>query len=154
MESETLLLRNDALVGERATLKARFNEVIVELQQKTGLKNVLLERKIAALMREDEKRNIVLRKTMATCAPEFASKLENVEKTVSDVVDSKNQTIIDLRYELAKAWKTHDDLLETYEGKLKQYGIPTDELGFDPIRERDNQQLYICGPAGIVTENK
>lgn len=153
-ESETLLLRNDALVGERATLKARFNEVIVELQQKTGLKNVLLERKIAALMREDEKRNIVLRKTMATCAPEFANKLENVEKTVSDVVDSKNQTIIDLRYELAKAWKTHDDLLETYEGKLKQYGIPTDELGFDPIRDRDSQQLYICGPAGIVTENK
>lgn len=153
-ESETLLLRNDALVGERANLKARFNEVIVELQQKTGLKNVLLERKIAALMREDEKRSIILRKTMATCAPEFAEKLENVEKTVSDVVDTKNQTIIDLRYELAKAWKAHDDLLETYECKLKQYGIPTDELGFEPIRERTNQQLYICGPAGIVTENK
>lgn len=153
-ESETLLLRNDALVGERANLKARFNEVIVELQQKTGLKNVLLERKIAALMREDEKRSIIMRKTIATCAPEFADKLENVEKTVSDVVDTKNQTIIDLRYELAKAWKAHDDLLETYECKLKQYGIPTDELGFEPIRERTNQQLYICGPAGIVTENK
>lgn len=153
-ESETLLLRNDALVTERATLKARFNDVIVELQQKTGLKNVLLERKIAALLREDEKRNIIMRKTLAACAPETAAQLGDADKTISDVVDSKNQTIIDLRYELAKAWKTHDDLLETYECKLKQYGIPTDELGFEPVRDRDNQALYICGPAGIVTQNK
>lgn len=153
-ESETLLLRNDALVTERGTLKARFNDVIVELQQKTGLKNVLLERKIAALLREDEKRNIIMRKTLATCAPEAAAQLGEADKTISDVVDSKNQTIIDLRYELAKAWKAHDDLLETYECKLKQYGIPTDELGFEPVRDRDNQALYICGPAGIVTQNK
>ncbi|XP_030246035.1 dynein regulatory complex subunit 4 [Drosophila navojoa] len=153
-ESETLLLRNDALVNERANLKARFNEVIVELQQKTGLKNVLLERKIAALLREDEKRRIILRRTIAACADDSPGKLENVEKTVSDVIDAKNQTIIDLRYEVAKAWKAHDDLLETYECKLKQYGIPTDELGFEPVRERATKQLYICGPAGIVTENK
>ncbi|XP_002024563.2 dynein regulatory complex subunit 4 [Drosophila persimilis] len=153
-EAETLILRNDSLVAERESLKERFNDVIVELQQKTGLKNVLLERKIAALMREDEKRSIVLHETIATCAPNFADKLTSLDERVGNIIDEKNKIIIDLRYEVAKARKAHDDLLETYECKLKQFGVPTDNLGFTPIRDRDEQQLYVCGPAGIITENK
>ncbi|XP_022209088.1 dynein regulatory complex subunit 4 [Drosophila obscura] len=153
-EAETLILRNDSLVAEREGLKERFNDVIVELQQKTGLKNVLLERKIAALMREDEKRSIVLHETIATCAPNFAEKLTSLDERVGNIVDEKNKIIIDLRYEVAKARKAHDDLLETYECKLKQFGVPSDNLGFTPLRDRDEKQLYICGPAGIVTENK
>ncbi|XP_034663471.1 dynein regulatory complex subunit 4 isoform X1 [Drosophila subobscura] len=153
-EAETLILRNDALVAERETLKERFNDVIVELQQKTGLKNVLLERKIAALLREDEKRSIILHETIATCAPNLADKLTSLDERVGNIVDEKNKTIIDLRYEVAKARKAHDDLLETYECKLKQFGVPSDNLGFTPLRDRDDKQLYICGPAGIVTKNK
>ncbi|XP_017154793.1 dynein regulatory complex subunit 4 [Drosophila miranda] len=153
-EAETLILRNDSLVAERESLKERFNDVIVELQQKTGLKNVLLERKIAALMREDEKRSIVLHETIATCAPNFADKLTSLDERVGSIIDEKNKIIIDLRYEVAKARKAHDDLLETYECKLKQFGVPTENLGFTPIRERDEKQLYVCGPAGIITENK
>ncbi|XP_001355028.2 dynein regulatory complex subunit 4 [Drosophila pseudoobscura] len=153
-EAETLILRNDSLVAERESLKERFNDVIVELQQKTGLKNVLLERKIAALMREDEKRSIVLHETIATCAPNFADKLTSLDERVGSIIDEKNKIIIDLRYEVAKARKAHDDLLETYECKLKQFGVPTDNLGFTPIRDRDEKQLYVCGPAGIITENK
>ncbi|BFF92815.1 dynein regulatory complex subunit 4 [Drosophila madeirensis] len=153
-EAETLILRNDSLVAERETLKERFNDVIVELQQKTGLKNVLLERKIAALLREDEKRSIILHETIATCAPNLADKLTSLDERVGNVVDEKNKMIIDLRYEVAKARKAHDDLLETYECKLKQFGVPSDNLGFTPLRDRDDKQLYICGPAGIVTKNK
>ncbi|KAH8303120.1 hypothetical protein KR059_000596, partial [Drosophila kikkawai] len=153
-EAETLILRNDSLVTEREGLKERFNDVIVELQQKTGLKNVLLERKIAALVREDEKRSIVLHETIATCAPNFADKLTCLDERVGNIVDEKNKIILDLRYQVAKARKAHDDLLETYECKLKQYGIPVDELGFKPLKEREHQQLYVCGPAGIITENK
>ncbi|EDW86193.1 uncharacterized protein Dwil_GK16729 [Drosophila willistoni] len=153
-EAETLILRNDALVSEREGLKERFNEVIVELQQKTGLKNVLLERKIAALMREDEKRTIIMQETIATCAPNMAEKLNSLDERVGDIIDQKNQIIIDLRYEVAKARKAHDDLLETYECKLKQYGVPADELGFNTMRDRQDDQLYMCGPAGLVTKNK
>ncbi|XP_034672109.1 dynein regulatory complex subunit 4-like [Drosophila subobscura] len=153
-EAETLILRNDSLVAERQNLKERFNDVIVELQQKTGLKNVLLERKIAALIREDEKRSIILHETIATCAPNMVDKLASLDERVGNIVDEKNKIIIDLRYEVAKARKAHDDLLETYECKLKQFGVPSENLGFTPLRDRDDKQLYICGPAGIVTANK
>ncbi|SPP80373.1 dynein regulatory complex subunit 4 isoform X1 [Drosophila guanche] len=153
-EAETLILRNDSLVAQRETLKERFNDVIVELQQKTGLKNVLLERKIAALLREEEKRSIILHETIATCAPNLADKLTGLDERVGNIVDEKNKIIIDLRYEVAKSRKAHDDLLETYECKLKQFGVPSDNLGFTPLRDRDDKQLYICGPAGIVTKNK
>jgi len=39
-----------------------------------------------------------------------------------------------LQYELARVCKAHDDLLQTYEAKLQQYGIPKEELGFTPLQ--------------------
>lgn len=68
---------------------------------------------------------------------------------------NKNATIKDLQYELARVSKAHDDLLETYEEKLVQYGIPKSELGFVPLRAVPEGQGGLAkGPAGLVTKNK
>lgn len=40
----------------------------------------------------------------------------------------------DLQAELARAVQAHDDLLAAYESKLRHHGIPTDDLGFKPLR--------------------
>ncbi|KAM7348222.1 growth arrest specific protein 8 isoform 1-T1 [Cochliomyia hominivorax] len=157
-ETEALLLRNDTLVKEREELKAKFEDVVIELQQKTGLKNVLLERKIAIMERENEKQEVMLKETLNTCAAAVkASGLEtetpsHLEKRVANVLDDKNQLIQDLRYELVRVTKAHDDLLATYESKLAQFGIPKEELGFEPLRTTSKWN-YLCGPAGLVTKN-
>jgi hypothetical protein len=38
-----------------------------------------------------------------------------------------------LQYELARVCKAHNDLLRTYEAKLRQFGIPVEEMGFKPL---------------------
>lgn len=68
-----------------------------------------------------------------------------------DVLDSKNSAIKDLQYELARVCKAHNDLLRTYEAKLQQFGIPTDELGFKPLESTVGGQQLGQGPAGLVS---
>lgn len=157
-ETEALLLRNDTLVKEREELKEKFEDVVIELQQKTGLKNVLLERKIAIMEREGEKQELMLKETIDSCAQavkatggEVESPLQ-LERRVENILDEKNKLIQDLRYELARVTKAHDDLLATYESKLAQFGIPKEELGFEPLRSTSKWN-YLCGPAGLVTKN-
>ncbi|TMW47832.1 hypothetical protein DOY81_007086, partial [Sarcophaga bullata] len=158
-ETEALLLRNDTLVKEREELKEKFEDVVIELQQKTGLKNVLLERKIAIMEREGEKQELMLKETIKSCAAAVkASGMQadtpvELEKKAENILDEKNKIIQELRYELAKITKAHDDLLATYESKLTQFGIPKEELGFEPLRTT-SKWSYLCGPAGLVTKNQ
>ena len=70
------------------------------------------------------------------------------------ILSKKNKTIADLQYELARVCKAHDDLVDTYEEKLVQYGIPKNELGFSPMRVLpEGQNAHARGPAGLVTKN-
>lgn len=78
---------------------------------------------------------------------------QRFEKTQDerDVLDSKNSAIKDLQYELARVCKAHNDLLRTYEAKLTQFGIPTEELGFKPLESTVGGQALGQGPAGLVS---
>ncbi|KAL5276019.1 GAS8 family protein [Megaselia abdita] len=148
-ESEALIMRNDVLVDEREKLKAKFEDAVVELQQKTGLKNVLLERQVKLLEKEAEKREAILNEAI------IGTTLENrgINKMkIENQLDRKNEYIQELQYELARVCKAHDDLLATYETKLVQFGIPKEELGFEPLRTTMDIK-YGRGPAGLVTKN-
>jgi growth arrest-specific protein 8 len=70
------------------------------------------------------------------------------------MLNRKNTAIQDLQYELAKVCKAHDDLLAAYESKLQEYGIPKDELGFQPLRMKITGAKLGLGPAGLVTVNQ
>lgn len=47
--------------------------------------------------------------------------------------------------------QAHNDLLRTYEAKLKAFGIPADELGFKPLESSLVKQTLGQGPAGLVS---
>lgn len=148
-ESEALIMRNDVLVDEREKLKSKFEDAVVELQQKTGLKNVLLERQVKLLEKEAEKREAILNEAIKGTTLE--SRGINKMK-IENQLDRKNEYIQELQYELARVCKAHDDLLATYETKLVQFGIPKEELGFEPLRTTMDIK-YGRGPAGLVTKN-
>lgn len=48
-------------------------------------------------------------------------------------------------------FQAHNDLLRTYEAKLNQFGIPTEELGFKPLESTVGGQSLGQGPAGLVS---
>lgn len=72
-----------------------------------------------------------------------------------NIIAKKNVIIQDLKYEVAKVTKAHDDLLDVYEEKLFTYGVPKQELGYIPIKlVPPTQSGPSKGPAGLVTKNK
>lgn len=148
-ETEALKMRCEKLTEERDLLKTKFEEAILEVQQKTGLKNVLLERKVSTLQKEAEKREAILGEVLTVAGMEPQSLSVRIEKLLSN----KNERIQELRYELARVCKAHDDLLETFEAKMIQFGIPSEELGFLPMRSTKSIKLG-AGPAGLVSKYK
>lgn len=71
-----------------------------------------------------------------------------VSRKLEEVLEQKNSCIKELRYEVAKVSKMHNDALRTYEAKLSQFGISAEDLGFRPL-ELGRQSLGKA-PAGLV----
>lgn len=129
-ETEALRMRCEKLTEERDELKEKFEEAVMELQQKVTLKNVLLERKLNIAEKEAEKREIVLGEVLSAAGMEPHDLSVKMEK----LLKGKNDKIQGLRYELAKVCKAHDDMLIAFEDKLSEHGIPKEELGFQPVK--------------------
>ena len=47
--------------------------------------------------------------------------------------------------------QAHNDLIRTYEAKLSSFGVPTEELGFQPLKSTVTGQTLGEGPAGLVS---
>nr|XP_044617167.1 dynein regulatory complex subunit 4 isoform X5 [Equus asinus] len=134
---------------ERDELYRKFTAAILEVQQKVGFKNLLLERKLQALNAAVEKKEVQFNEVLASSNLDPAA-LSLVSRKLEDVLESKNSAIKDLQYELARVCKAHNDLLRTYEAKLLAFGIPLDNVGFKPLETAVVGQTLGQGPAGLV----
>nr|KAG8541763.1 hypothetical protein GDO81_028287 [Engystomops pustulosus] len=148
-EHEVLVQRFQKIQSERDELYNKFTAAIQEVQQKNGFKNLLLERKLQALGDTLEKKEAQLNEVLAASNLDPIS-LSTVTRKLEDVLDTKNNAIKDLQYELARVCKAHNDLLRTYEAKMKAFGIPVEELGFKPLESLVPGQTFGQGPAGLV----
>nr|XP_005999251.1 PREDICTED: growth arrest-specific protein 8 isoform X2 [Latimeria chalumnae] len=149
-EHEILEQRFEKVQVERDELYKKFVKAIQEVQQKSGFKNLLLERKLQTLEDVLEKKEAQLNEVLSASNLD-PSALAVVTRKLEEVLDSKNSAIKDLQYELARVCKAHNDLLRTYEAKLQAFGIPLDELGFKPLESFVGIKSLGQGPAGLVS---
>ena len=56
-----------------------------------------------------------------------------IRATLEEVEQLKNNAILDIQSELKKIRDAHSNMVKTYEGKLSEFGVPVEELGFDPL---------------------
>ncbi|BFZ12738.1 hypothetical protein BsWGS_15777 [Bradybaena similaris] len=117
---------------EKDELYQKFMVAVHEVQQKCSLRNLLLEKKLSALIATLEKKDSQLNEVL-TLSHLDPTKLNIVTRKLEDVLDSKNGAIKDMQYELARISKAHNDLLRTFEAKLQEFGIPIDSLGYMPL---------------------
>ena len=143
-EHEVLEQRFHHVEKERDELYEKFESTIYDVQQKSGFRNILLERKLTAINESLEKKESQLSEVIhaANLDPNL---LGTVSKKLDDVLDAKNSAIKDLQYELARVTKAHNDVIRVYESKLTEFGIPVEELGFRPLVTSTG-----TGPAGLV----
>eukprot|EP00055_Hartaetosiga_balthica_P018192 m.130269 g.130269 ORF g.130269 m.130269 type:complete len:479 (+) comp9467_c0_seq21:57-1493(+) len=148
-EKEVLQQRFQEVEEERDELYERFVKTIYDVQQKTGFKNLILEKKLDALSDQLEKKEAQLNEVLSASNLDPTA-LAVVTRKLEDVLDSKNGAIKDLQYELAKSYKSYNDTVLTFKSKLEEYGIPVDELGVKLINPDPDQPLGKA-PAGLVS---
>ncbi|XP_018618922.1 dynein regulatory complex subunit 4 isoform X2 [Scleropages formosus] len=136
--------------AERDELYEKFTKAILEVQQKSGFKNLLLERKLNTLSDSLEKKEAQLNEVLSASRLDPVA-LSVVTRKLEDVLDSKNIAIKDLQYEVARVCKAHNDLLRTCEAKLSSFGVSVEELGFKPLESSIPGHTLGLGPAGLLT---
>ncbi|MEW5316708.1 MAG: hypothetical protein WDW38_008060 [Sanguina aurantia] len=143
-ENEVLQQRFSKVQSERDELYDKFEASIYDVQQKTGLKSLLLEKRLEAVAEALEMKEAQLAEVL-TAANLDPSTLSVINSRLEEVLDNKNQVIKALQYDVAKVSKAHNDLIRVYEAKLSEFGIPVEELGFRPLVTNTS-----TGPAGLV----
>ncbi|OQS04975.1 hypothetical protein THRCLA_20744 [Thraustotheca clavata] len=134
-EHEVLTQRYAQVKKEYETLQAQFQASIYEVQQKNGLKNLLLEKKLESMGDVLEQKDAQLNEVLAHAQldPSVAGQ---VKRRLEDIMEGKNQEARDLEKELVIVNRLLVDFKAAAKAKLAEYGTPMDELGFQP-----NQQI-------------
>ncbi|XP_028458710.1 dynein regulatory complex subunit 4-like [Perca flavescens] len=131
VEHELLLQAAQKVQQERDQLLRSQTEAILEVQQKSGLKELLLERKLAALTEIVEKKEAQLSVALSasnldqTAGAAAANKLE-------EILASKRVSIDALQSDLARDCKEYDGLLRRCQEELKASGGPLNHSSFRP----------------------
>ena len=120
------------LEKEKAQLFEEFHKVVYEVHQKTGLRNLLLEKKLETIQEANETKDAQINQLFATTRIDPQS-LGMIRSTLEEVEQLKNNAIREIQTALKKIREAHSNMVKTYEGKLSEFGIPVEELGFDPL---------------------
>lgn len=110
----------EQLQAERDEIFAKFESSIHDVQQKSGVKSLLLEKKMQILEEKLEKKEAQLGEAGVKLDPNSG---------IAAVLESKNNLIKSLRYDLGKVTKAHNDVIQAFEAKMAEYGIPLEEMG-------------------------
>lgn len=93
---------------------------------------MILEKKLNSLEENLEVKEVqfneLLKKT--TLDP---SSIANLSKTLEEVELIKEEMINQLEDDLNRIKTTHINVIKTYEAKLSEFGIPIEEMGFEPL---------------------
>ena len=117
---------------EKEDLFSQFHRQIYELHQKTGLKNLILSRQIETIQESIDIKEAQLNELLNASKID-QNQLKDIKSTLEESEKIKNEAIKEIQQELKRIREAHSTMVKTYEGKLSEFGIPVEELGFDPL---------------------
>jgi len=131
-EYEVKLQQMQYLEKEKQELYDEFHRLVYELHRKTGLRNLILEKKVETILEANETKDAQINQILAAARID-PQELNKIRHSLEEVENSKNFAIREIQNELKKIREAHSNMVKTYEGKLSEFGIPVEELGFDPL---------------------
>lgn len=93
---------------------------------------MILEKKIETMKESIETKDAQLSQLLQTANIDPAT-LGIIKTSLEEIQNYKNEAIRDIQEELKRIRESHSNMVKTYEGKLAEFGIPVEELGFDPL---------------------
>lgn len=145
LEHNLLLQAFEKVQQERDELLKKQMEAILDMQQRSGLKAIVLERKLAVLTETLEKKEAQL------CAALSASSADptvrgSAANKLEEIMQQKQVTIEALQEDLALQCKEYDKLLQTRRERLQAQGVPLHDFPF-----RSAQQILEGLPPHTLT---
>lgn len=110
----------------------KYEDTMYDVHQKAGLKNLILEKKLGLAKERLEVKDCELNQVLSVANIDENDRktlLENLEETHA----MKNELINQLHEELKQIRSAHVHMVKAYDGKLSEFVIPVEELGFNPL---------------------
>lgn len=120
------------LEKEKNVLFEKYEDTMYDIHQKAGLKNLILEKKLGLAKERLEVKDCELNQVLSVANIDDNDRktlLENLE----EVHAMKNDLINQLHEELKQIRSAHVHMVKAYDGKLSEFVIPVEELGFNPL---------------------
>lgn len=117
--------------AEREDLYSKFQYAVYDVQQKSGLKNLLLEKKIDTVEEALETTEAQVDELMTSASVDQAT-ATGISQKLDHVIAWKDGIVVELQEEVERIRELHRTMVKTYESKLAEYGVPPEELGFTP----------------------
>merc|ERR1711959_121775 len=130
-QHEVLQQQLTTVSSERDELYGKFQHAIYDVQRKSGLKNLILEKKIDSIEEALETTEAQVSEIVATMNADEATS-QGVSQRLDQVLQYKNDIVAQLEEEVQRIKDSHRTMVRTYESKLAEYGVPAEELGFTP----------------------
>eukprot|EP00397_Hematodinium_sp_SG-2012_P024604 GEMP01025633.1.p1 GENE.GEMP01025633.1~~GEMP01025633.1.p1 ORF type:complete len:478 (+),score=113.13 GEMP01025633.1:44-1435(+) len=131
-QHEIHLQQCDVVQGERDDYYKKFQSAIYEVQQKGGLKNLLLEKKLDTVEEALEVTDAQVSELLMSANVEGGGSA-GVSQKLDEIIQYKNDVITELHEEVQRIKEAHTLMVNTYTSKLTVYGIPSEELGFKHV---------------------
>jgi hypothetical protein len=134
--------------NDRNLLYDTFEQTIQTIQKKGACKNLILEQRVAKMEDQFDIKQIHL-KEIIQAAKIDPKKAKQISMSIDILLQQKNTHLKELEFTLAKASKTYNDSLRTFQEKMIHFGIPEEEIlsmGFQTLQFTNINS----NPAGLV----
>jgi len=145
LEQENIDIRFNQVLQEKIDLGERFEAVTNEVKSHAELKNDLLTKRLGDLEEQLIYKETQLQQLLQRSQID-PSVSNQVLTRIQQSIDAKNGLVKNLQYSIHHATKAYNDAIRVYEAKLTDFGIPAEELGFQPLESKTSTM-----PAGLVS---
>lgn len=130
-ENEVARLRFDEVRVQRDKLQEKYQATVFDVQQKAGFRQLLLGKKYHSIQQTLEGKEAQLNEVLARANLE-QSTAGNMRSKVDELLQRKNQTVVELQAELERVLAAHNQMTKVVHSKMREFGVPVEEQGFEP----------------------
>ncbi|KAG5449959.1 Dynein regulatory complex subunit 4 [Clonorchis sinensis] len=137
MNLDIMTERFDALDKMRKGLASQFEKLLMDVQQRTGLRALLVERKLKHLTEALEAREAQITQLVIALNSD-PSAVEHARQHLEELLRKKNNAIEELQYEVMRMGKAYNELWATCQRKLVDEMNSPVNLGIMPVKVNVN----------------
>uniref|UniRef100_A0A0G4G5R0 Growth arrest-specific protein 8 domain-containing protein n=1 Tax=Chromera velia CCMP2878 TaxID=1169474 RepID=A0A0G4G5R0_9ALVE len=118
------------LTSDRDGLAGKFQKVLYSVQQKSGLKNLILEKKLDSLEETLEVSDSQMSEILVSANLDRAT-AGGISEKLDQVIRYKNDIIQALHEESQKIKEAHRQVVRAFQSKMMEAGVPVENTGFE-----------------------